>query len=153
MSTHTTTPTFISETKRPVGVWISTIWAGLFAGLFPVGLVLFFYFGPAKGSEMMSGFRLLLSLSLGVGIVASAIGAWRGFSVARYALVILVAVHCLLIAYQNYQMAAAGVEVRGSATILWGRVIRSLVTATVIGGYLLFAPRARAFFSRRHNVV
>jgi hypothetical protein len=141
--------TQLSQHRRPVGVWIATIWAGLFAGLFPLGLVLFFYFGPAKGSEMMSGFQLALSLSLGVAIIASAVGAWRGVPQARYTLVALVAIHYALLAYQNYQMAAAGIEVRGSTAIPWARVVRSVVTAAVITGYLLLSRSAREFFRQR----
>jgi RsiW-degrading membrane proteinase PrsW (M82 family) len=135
--------------RRPVGVWIATLWAGLFAGLFPLVLVLFFYFGPAGGSEVMSGTRLALSLALAVGIVAFAVGAWRGVPQARYALVALVVLHYGLLAYQNYQMAAAGVGVRGSTATPWARVVRSAITTAVIAGYLLLNKNAQAFFRQR----
>ena len=137
------------KVRRPVGVWVATIWAGLFAGLFPLVFVLLFYFGPAKGSEAMNGFQLLLSLALAVGIITSAIATWRGVPKARYFLVALVFVHYALLAYQNYQMAAAGIEVRGSTAILWARVIRSIVTASVIAAYLLLSRTAKEFFRQR----
>lgn len=134
---------------RPVGVWIATIWAGLFAGLFPLGLVLFFYFGPANGSEIMSGFQLALSLALGGGIIASAIGAWSGVSLARYMLAALVVIHYVLVAYQNYQLVTAGVEIRGSTSILWARAGRSVITAAVLAGYLLLSSSTREYFRQK----
>ena len=142
-----------ASVRRPVGVWVATIWAGLFAGLFPLGLVLFFYFGPAKGSEIMSGLQLLMSVVLGVGIITSAVGTWRGCPWARYALVVLIAIHYALLTYQNYQMASAGIAVRGSTAIPWVRAIRSVITATIIVGYLLLSGRAKEFIQQRDRAA
>jgi hypothetical protein len=135
--------------RRPVGIWIATLWCGLLDGLFPLGLVLFFYFGPANGAELMSSFQLALSLALSIGIIGSAVGTWRGSSGARYTLAALVVIYCALLAYQNYQLAAAGVQIRGSTLIPWGRVVREIITAAVIAGYLLLSRSAQDFFKER----
>ena len=128
---------------------MACIWAGLFAGVLPVGFMLLFYFGPARGSELVAPWQLVLSLALGVGIILSAIGAWRGNSKARYVLTVLVVIHYGLLAYQNYNLAVAGVQVRGSTAITWGRAIRSPITAAIIAGYLIFSSRAQEFFNNQ----
>jgi hypothetical protein len=143
------TPQDSKHTGRPLGVWLATIWAGLFAGLMPFGLLQLFYFGPAKGWELIAVWQFLLSGALSAGIIVSALLAWRGSSAARYALAVLVLIHYGLITYQNFNMAIEGLEVRGSSAALWGRVIRSPITAIVIAGYLLFSPRANSFFRSR----
>src|SRR5687768_6192169 len=91
-----------SPTKRPLGIWIITIWLGLFAGLAPILLVLFLYFGPAKGGGIIGPAGLIGSISLGASIMYYAYQTWRGNSTARYGLVILVAIHYGFVAYQNF---------------------------------------------------
>jgi hypothetical protein len=142
-----------SHAPRPVGIWIATIWAGMFAGFFPVAIMLLFCFGPAAGYEMVGPIRLLLSISLGTGVIVAAIGTWMGNSRARSALAVLVVIHYALIAYQNYQLAVSGVEVRGSVALPWGRVVRSIITASIIAGYLLFSKAARKFFDGQPEPV
>jgi hypothetical protein len=123
----------------------------LFAGLFPLALVLLFSFGPANGYDIIGPVPLILSLLLGTGIIIAAVGTWMGNSLARYALAALVTIHYVLVAYQNYQLAISGIEVRGSVALPWGRVIRSVIIAAVIAGYLLMSKRARAFTARRSD--
>jgi hypothetical protein len=137
-----------SRKRRPVGIWFATIWAGIFAGLFPLALVLFFYFGPARGYELVGPVTLVFSVCLGGGVIVSAIGTWLGYSWARYALAVLVVIHYGFVAYQNYQLAAVGVAVRESIALPWGRVIRSIITAAIIAGYLLISKAARKFCDR-----
>jgi hypothetical protein len=151
-TTITSTPVSPSI-RRPIGVWIATIWAGLFAGLFPFGLLLLFYFGPADGAELISVTQFTLFGTLSASIIVSAVAAWHGISVARYAMAVLVLIHYGLITYQNYNMAIAGVEVRSSSAILGGRVIRSAIAAIIIAWYLLFSWRARAFFHAPNSFV
>jgi len=141
--------TIMERRPRPIGVWIATIWAGLFAGLFPLALMLFFCFGPANGYEIVGPIAVLLSVCLGVGVILAAIGTWTGNGTARYALAALVLIHYGLVAYQNYQLVAAGIEVRGSAALPFGRVVRSILTASLIAGYLLVSRGARSFSNRR----
>lgn len=135
--------------RRPVGVWIATLWAGLFAGLFPLALVLVFYFGPARGAELMSGLQLAFSVVLGSAIIVSAIFTWRGNPTARNFLVVLVVIHYALLAYQNYRMGSSGLEIRGSPMAPWIRAVRAVGTAAALAGYLLFSRTSRDFFGQR----
>jgi hypothetical protein len=138
---------------RPIGIWIATIWAGLFAGLFPLAIMLFFYFGPAKGYEFVGPIALLLSLFLGSGVMVAAIGTWLGYSWARYALAALVVIHYGFLAYQNYQLAQAGADVRGTSALPWARIIRSIVTAAMIAGYLPLSKAAWKYCGRHAETV
>ena len=138
---------------RPKGVWIATIWAGLFAGLLPMAAVLVLYFGPGDGDGFLSGPQFGFALLLALGVISLSIATWRGRSIARYGLVVFVVIHYALIAYQNYQLAAAGVEIRGGNSLFWARVIRSVVTACVIAAYLLLSRKANDFFSRKRGPV
>jgi hypothetical protein len=103
--------------------------------------------------QLISVWQFVLSGALSVSIGVAALLTWHGNSTARYALAILVLIHYGLITYQNYNMAVTGVEVRGSSAILWGRIIRSPITAAIIAGYLLFSRNASSFCRPRGNAV
>lgn len=95
----------------------------------------------------MSIGQLTFAVALALGVIVSAVLTLRGRRAGQLGLVVLFVVHYGGVAYQNYQLAIAGVEIRGDASILSVRVGRSLVTATIITGYLLLSPKAHAFFS------
>ena len=124
-----------------------TIWLGLFAGLMPVALALFIYFGPARDQGIMSGVGLAISLTLGLAIIASAIAAWFGYGWARYAMIALALFHYGLLAYNNYNIATSGIAPEGKLPMVWTRVVRSLITMTIVVLYLLLSRRARDFFT------
>jgi hypothetical protein len=127
-------------------VWAVTIWLGLFAGLLPIGLALFIYFGPARDQGIMSAFGLVISLTIGLAIIGSAIAAWLGHAWARYALIALAVVHYGLLAYNNYNIATSGIAPDNKLPMVWARMVRSLITMTVVVLYLLLSSRARDFF-------
>ncbi len=132
---------------RPKGVWAVTIWLGLFAGLLPLGLALFIYFGPAKDEGLMSGLGLAISVTVGLGIIVSAIAAWLGYGWARYALIALAVVYYGLLAYNNYNIATSGIVPEDKLPRVWARVVRSLITMNVVVLYLLLSRSARDFFT------
>jgi hypothetical protein len=133
--------------QRPIGVWIAVIWSALFAGLLPaVGTLLFYFAVP--GGQIMGIARLVLGVALGVGVIAAAIGTFRGNSMARYVLAALVVIHYGLLAYNNFELAQEGVEVSGGTTRLIGRAVRSIITAAIIAGYLTLSRKARGFFQQ-----
>ena len=91
--------------KRPLGVWISTIWFGFWYGLLPVVAVLVFplLVSPADELELTispSGEILsalvILSVLLSLSILVTAVGAWSGNNTARIAFVALVVVRFAL---------------------------------------------------------
>lgn len=132
--------------ERPKAVWIVAIWLGLFAGLFPVGLALFIYFGPARDQGILSGMGLAISLTIGLGMMVSAVAAWLGHGWARYALILMAFLHYGLLAYNNYTIAMSDFVPESKLPLVWGRVARSLITMTVVALYLLLNRSARDFF-------
>ena len=133
----------VQATNRPVGVWIATVYAGLFAGVLPLAVVAFLTFGPGDLSFVVSGLELAFAALLGLGIIAAAIGTWRGSSTSRYLLVLLVVIHYGLVAYQNYRLADA--EMVGAGL---PRAMGRIITAAMIAAYLLFSKKANAFFGQ-----
>ena len=131
---------------RPVGIWICTVWSAVFAGIFPLALMLFFYFGPARGSDIISIPRLFLGIALAISVIVFAIGTWRPVKKARWFLAAAVTIHYMLLAYQNYDLSIAeALPLSHTAAFYLERSIRSVVTAFVIAGYLVFSTSSRRF--------
>ncbi|MGV3774021.1 MAG: hypothetical protein ACO1QB_14055 [Verrucomicrobiales bacterium] len=146
----TATPTPV---VRPKEVWAVTIWLGLFAGLLPVILSLFIYFGPARDQVIISGMGLAISLTIGLAIIWSAIAAWLGHGWARYALIALAIIHYGLLAYNNYNIATSGIVPDDKLARVWARVFRSLITMTIVALYLLLSRSAKDFFKNYRNAA
>jgi hypothetical protein len=149
MNTATTSREASAPTpiRRPKGIWAVTIWLGIFAGLLPVSLALFIYYGPSRDEGIMSALGLTISLTVGLAIIASAIAAWLGHGWARFALIALAVIHYSLLAYNNYNLATSGIAPEGKLPMVWARVIRSLITMTVVVLYLLLNRSAKEFFT------
>ncbi len=65
------------QTHRPLGVWLLTLWYVLFAGLIPAGISIWLYFHP-PGQQVIFPLQLLFSTLLGLAVIVTAGGAWRG---------------------------------------------------------------------------
>jgi hypothetical protein len=140
-----------SKTLRPVGLSFASLWAGLAAGLVPLVLLLFFYFGSDGGSMTVARFTFFLVLR--VSIVVFALGTWRGSSLARYALIGLVVFSYGWDAYWRYTRAVSSAEPLGISVASWARVISSIAIGGAIVGYLLFSKKAHEYFRIRHENV
>ena len=105
-------PAAASEPPRPLGVWILTISLGLMAGLVPlvagVGL-----FVSGAGGDLIGPLGLASAVLLAAGIVASAVGTWRGSSRVRGVLVALAVAHHLALAFDNGVLALDGAAPEG----------------------------------------
>jgi hypothetical protein len=132
--------------KRPKGVWIVTIWMFLFAGLLPIAAALFMYFGPPEDERIMSASGLAVSLSIALAMIVSAICAWLGHGLARFALIALALIHYGLIAHNLYSMGQSGAIPESKMTFVWTRMARSLITMTIVVLYLLLNRNAKDFF-------
>jgi hypothetical protein len=138
----------IQMVKRPLGVWILTIWDGVFAGLFPVGAILFLFFNAeAQAVIELSTFDLVWSVLLGLSIFAAAVGAWRGSDLARRALIGLVTFHYGILGFTNFSLVASGIVPEGEQPLVLGRAIRSLIWMGINVWYFL-SRRPRAFYGR-----
>src|SRR4051794_15271044 len=86
--------------KRPVGVWILTLWLAVFAGLLPAAVSVV---GLVHGAISVVQFTLMLALNLGV--MAASVSAWTGSATGRNILATLAIVYYLGVAVSNYQLA------------------------------------------------
>jgi hypothetical protein len=91
---------------------------GCFAGLIPIGVVLFLYFGPFKEEGILSGAGVVITISLGLTIIGCAIAGWLGHGWARYALVVPGIIHYRLVAYNNYNLAQSGIVPEGKEPLV-----------------------------------
>lgn len=112
---------------RPLGVWILTACAAIFAGLLPLigSLAAVFLFREELG---MSTPLMLVTAVLSLAIFGSAFATWQGNDTARLALVALVVLFYLLLAITNFYNAtndflAADVQRKSAMTgirsLLW----------------------------------
>jgi hypothetical protein len=106
---------------RPLGVWILTIYALVFAGLAPLLLSLFVV---VSGNGDPS---LLLSAPISIGVIVSAVRAWQGKEGGRRALLIFVLLHYVLVGINNFLMINSGQVPTEEQTRLWGRVLRGFL--------------------------
>ena len=122
----------VVQGKRPLGVWILTGYAILFAGLGPViAAVMLLILGDEGQAAGLGPIDWLLPLVLGICVTVAAIGAWRGSNRARIALVVLVTVHYVLIAINNLLWLGAGSVPDAQQVTALGRVVRGVLYPAV----------------------
>ena len=118
----------VAQKSRPTGVWILTIYALIFVGIAPLLLSIFML---VSGNTAGSVFSILLSLPISIGVITSAIGAWKGSEKARKSLLVLVTLHYVLVAINNYLFISSGQVPDDEQTRLWGRVLRGFIYPAV----------------------
>ncbi len=124
MTENIALPQASPKVSRPTGVWILTIYALIFAGISPLLVLLFILTsGNAAGLEI----DILLSLPVSIGVITSAIGAWKGSEKARKLLLIFVTLHYVLVAFNNYWMINSGQVPVEEQARHWGRVLRGFI--------------------------
>jgi hypothetical protein len=127
MAENLAIPQAVQKT-RPTGVWILTIYALIFVGIAPLLLSVFMLIsGNASGSV----FSILLSVPISIGVITSAIGAWKGSEKARKSLLALLTLHYVFIAINNYIFISSGQVPDNEQTRLWGRVLRGFIYPAV----------------------
>ncbi len=129
------------KSPRPFGVWLSTAWLGLFAGVMPLSIATTgMWFGAIP---IWQGIGVVV---LCCAVIRAAYTTWRGSPLARNALVTLAALFYLGVAANNVWLAMGDDLPQGLAFRLWGRAIRSVITIMIIGTYLNQSKAARRFF-------
>jgi hypothetical protein len=88
-------------------------------------------FVSASGAGQLEITSAVILLLLEVGIIAAAVGAWRGSNKSRVALLILVSIHYLLIGFYSLTLMLSGdvppdMEVRFIGRILRGALLPAL---------------------------
>ena len=138
---------FWSSASRPRWVSILTIYFAIFAGLLPIIATLaLFRSNEVPAFLETDSLSVMVSILLGSGVIASAIGAWRGNNHARIVFLILISVHYLLVALNGLSLFTAGVSLNNAQET---RVVRSVfrgILYPVITIWLLTRPQTVAFF-------
>jgi hypothetical protein len=136
-------------TGRPLGVWVLTLYDGLFVGLLPllstlVVLVLQWrgQLGPETEFALVP---LVVALTMEVGVVTASVGAWRGSARARDLLVALLALHFILLLLQNVPVILDGSAQGRVVASTWGRIFRIALMLAVNAWYFL-GGRTRSFY-------
>lgn len=142
--------------QRPLAIWFITIYLGLFAGLFPAGLALFL--ALSQDAQSASGFGaldFLFALILGLVVMVTAFGTWKGDNRARIAFLIAITIHYTFLIYQNYQLTRLASQgwLEGSVELkAWGRVVRGLLWIALSWWYLT-RGRVKAFCTAHETSV
>lgn len=118
----------LQKPSRPTGVWILTIYALIFAGITPLLISVFALLSGNVAGEESS---FLLSLPISIGVVTSAISAWKGSKRGRNSLLVFVTLHYALIGINNYLFISSGSIPDEEQTRLWGRVVRGFLYPAV----------------------
>jgi hypothetical protein len=142
--------------KRPFGVWFLTIYMSLFAGIFPFGAALFLSLNQAAQTDMGLTFvDFILPLVLGIVVVVTAIGTWKGNNKARIAFLVAITIHYGFIMYQNYQiaqLASSGLLESNLEMQSWARVFRGVFWIVVCWWYFT-SKRAKPFYGTPNKVT
>jgi hypothetical protein len=129
--------------RRPLGVWLLTIFDALVAGVVPV-LTAFAAMGgsfPLPGGEAMA----LLLAGLGVGVIGAAIGTWQRSNRARIVLLALITVFYALNIGGNAVVATADYVPDTAQNKAWANAIRGVFWVALNYWYWL-RPATRAWF-------
>jgi hypothetical protein len=130
--------------SRPLGVWILTIYALVFAGLAPLGISVFTLFsGLGEGF----GIGLIWSIFLCTGVIISAINAWWGKEWARKSLIILVALNYSLVGINNLIMILFDIGTSVDVSTHWARVLRGILYPALFYWYFS-KPTTKLFFTQ-----
>lgn len=116
------------QKNRPIGVWVLTIYALIVAGILPLFLEIYLLVsGEAAGNEFVT----FLSILISIGVITSAIGAWKGNDTARKSLLVFVTLHYVLVAISNTLLINSGQVPEGDQIRTWGRVLRGFLYSGV----------------------
>jgi hypothetical protein len=144
-----------SASRRPIGVWLTTIWAALVFGLYPLlDSALNVFFDPLGGIDLIQA-QTILEAAIALGVIVFAVGAWIGSSAARYGLVVLVCGYGGLSVYNNYyliQHVRRGLQFPGGEARFWGQALSWIAATLVICIYLLGSRSARLFYGRNEGL-
>lgn len=132
--------------KRPIGIWILTIWVGLNAGLIPAITALALFFRDREALKLVPTSFLALALIASCAVFASAVAAWTGDNRGRWAFLGLAVAYYVAVAVNSFSIASAGVGLEQREAFFWTRAIRAVLVACVVTWYFLLNRNARLFY-------
>lgn len=129
-----------SQEPRPLGVWVLTVCAAVFAGILPLLGSLAYMLIPDLGGNML---LMLVTAGLSIAVLGAAVGAWQGNDTARLALVGLASLFYLLLAITNFYTATSDFVVEDVQRKALMTGIRSLLWIPLYVWYFLRAKTVR----------
>lgn len=130
------------KNKRPLGVWILTIWFAVSTGIFPV--VSLFVGSASDKFEWFTPF--LFAIPLCIINVAAAIAAWLGKPWARNAMVILAIITYGWVVAQVLYFFIGGYVPDDKIILTVGQAIRSVLFASVLIWYFGYKVKVTGFY-------
>lgn len=144
------TPPSNTKPKRPLGVWVFTIYSLVYDGIFPLTLAVLLFL--QKDFELTATNTLIVGVSIvtSLGVIVSAYLTWKGNSKARIWFLILITLYNgLLVANSGYLFYTGQIEQNMIATIT-GRMVRGIIFPIV---YWIYFSRelVKQFFQPAHQ--
>jgi hypothetical protein len=133
---------------RPKGIWIVSIWVGLFAGLLPLSFAFIIQFGPTPTPDLIPKIQFIPLILLALASLGFAVGALFGQVWARYGLVVAAVLHWGGVAWNNYVLATNGGFPNDRIAAFWLHVVTSIITPILIAWYLFVSSSAKGFFAK-----
>ncbi len=119
-------PSQTTQVSRPLGVWILTIYALIFAGILPLVVEFLLLISEETIDALNSSlFFLISAVAIGFGILITSALTWRGNNYGRLAFLVLITIHYGLIAFNNALLIFAGEQETGLANI--GRIFQGVL--------------------------
>jgi len=118
--------------KRPIGVWLLTIYAAIFAGLAPLILATVLLISGNLGTNPVF---LIFSLLLNASIIYYSVRTWQGNDRARKIFLILITTNYVFIGLNNLSLLLSGQVPVDEQTRLFGRVFRGVLYPVIFIWY------------------
>jgi hypothetical protein len=132
--------------RRPIGVWLLTIWVGLNAGLSPIATLVILYLREPSRLGSFSPAYLALSVISSLAVLVSAVAAWLLPNQGRYAFVGLSISYYAMVAFNGFSIVTGDAVAEHRESLVWIRAIRAVVVAGVVAWYFLISLRAKEFY-------
>lgn len=134
--------------ERPLGVWLLTIYAVIFAGIFPlVAAVFLLMSGDTWDTFGINALSLIFSIILNVSIIVFAVGTWQGKNRARKALLVSITLYYVLVGMNNLLLVNSGQVPADQQARSWGRALRGMLYPAIYIWYFTQATTKDFFFN------
>jgi hypothetical protein len=118
--------------KRPLGVWLLTIYAAIFAGLAPLVLATVLLLSGNLGKNPVFP---IISMLLNVSIIYYSVRTWQGNDRARKIFLILITANYVFIGLNNLILLLSEQVPVDEQTRLYGRVFRGVLYPAIFIWY------------------
>jgi hypothetical protein len=122
----------VTVVKRPLGVWILTMYAVIFAGFAPLIVEIILLYSGGLGTNSVF---LIFSILINASLIFYSAKTWQGNDRARKIFLILITINYVLIGLNNLAMLLSGQIPADEQTRLYGRVLRGVLYPAIFIWY------------------